>query len=76
LAEIAVISLDPPAAQQDWVPAVRFTTAIYGVHRAGTAYRMDEVPIPLRAVLSSELPSDEEVLQAIGASVGEAHANQ
>ena len=76
LAEIAVISLDPPAAQQDWVPAVRFTTAIYGVHRAGTAYRMDEVPIPLRAVLSSELPSDEEVLQAIGASVAEAHANQ
>ena len=44
---------------------VRFTTAVYGVHRTGTAYRMDEVPIPLRAVLPSDAPSDEEVLQGI-----------
>jgi GNAT superfamily N-acetyltransferase len=30
--------------------AVRFTTAVYGVHRPGTAYRMDEVPLPLRVL--------------------------
>jgi formylmethanofuran dehydrogenase subunit B len=44
---------------------VSFTTAVYGVHRRGTAYRMDGVPIPLRAVLDSSLPSDAEVLMAI-----------
>jgi formylmethanofuran dehydrogenase subunit B len=31
-------------------PTVRFTSAISGVHRPGTAYRMDEIPIPLRCV--------------------------
>jgi formylmethanofuran dehydrogenase subunit B len=31
----------------------------------GTAYRMDDVPIPLRAVLPTEYPSDAEVLDRI-----------
>jgi len=44
---------------------VRFTTAVYGIHRAGTAYRMDEVPIPLRGFLPSPLPSDDEVLDGL-----------
>ena len=38
---------------------------IYGVHRPGTAYRMDEVPIPLRRILPTDFPSDGEVLAAI-----------
>jgi len=37
----------------------------YGYHLPGTAYRMDEVPIPLRAVLTSQYPSDAAVLQEI-----------
>ena len=65
LVNIPVVVLDSPSAKLDFVPAVRFTTAVYGVHCAGTAYRMDEVPIPLRAVLNSELPSDEQVLNAL-----------
>ncbi len=65
LHEIPVIVLDSPATEIRLTPAVHFTTAIYGIHRTGTAYRMDEVPIPLRAVLDSPLPSDEEVLKAI-----------
>ena len=61
LRRIPVIALDPPGAAS--VPAaVRFTTAVYGVHRTGTAYRMDEVPIPLRVLLPTEYPSDGEVL--------------
>jgi formylmethanofuran dehydrogenase subunit B len=44
---------------------VQFTTAIYGVHAPGTAYRMDEVPIPLRKVLDTHYPTDAEVLGAI-----------
>ena len=46
-------------------PTVRVTTAIYGIHRPGTAYRMDEIPIPLRPVLTSTAPSDAEVLRSI-----------
>ena len=45
--------------------AVRFTTAVYGVHEPGTAYRMDEVPIPLRTFLPAEYPTDDLVLRRI-----------
>jgi formylmethanofuran dehydrogenase subunit B len=46
---------------------VQFTTAIYGIHAPGTAYRMDEVPIPLRRLIPSSYPSDDEILDAIAA---------
>lgn len=46
-----------------------FTTAVYGVHRRGTAYRMDEVSIPLRTFLTSDYPSDGELLRAIEAAL-------
>jgi len=70
LRKIPVIVLDYPLAdfpilEPPLVPAVKFTTAVYGIHRPGTAYRMDEIPIPLRAVLKSDYPSDDEVLSAI-----------
>ena len=69
LTKIPVIVLDPPATESGLEPVVHFTTAIYGIHRPGTAYRMDEVPIPLRPVLASGQPSDEEVLSAIQVTV-------
>lgn len=69
LARISTIVLDSPGAESTLAPSVRFTTAIDGVHRPGTAYRMDEVPIPLRKVLNSSLPSDEEILQAISEKI-------
>ena len=65
LREIPVIVLDYPAVSLPWTEQVRFTTAVYGVHLAGTAYRMDEIPIPLRAVMPPKYASDEEVLRAI-----------
>ncbi|MCW3004300.1 MAG: formylmethanofuran dehydrogenase, subunit [Conexibacter sp.] len=52
---------------------VAFATAAAGVHREGTAHRMDGVPVPLRAPLASRRPGDAEVLAAIGARIsGEA----
>ena len=69
LQKIPVIVLDSPVIENNLSPAVHFTTATYGIHRAGTAYRMDEVPIPLRVILNSPLRSDEEVLKAITLSV-------
>ena len=65
LDQVPVILLDPSFAEVHVRPAVRFRTAVYGIHRRGTAYRMDEVPIPLRQLLPSDLPSDDEVLRAV-----------
>lgn len=66
---IPVIALETPLTETMVPPEVRFTTAVYGVHRPGTAYRMDEVPIPLRVLLPTDYPSDGEVLGKILAAV-------
>jgi formylmethanofuran dehydrogenase subunit B len=62
---IPTIVLDSPGLPPPFQPTVRIATAVYGIHRAGTAYRMDEVPIPLRSILTTALPSDRAVLDAI-----------
>jgi formylmethanofuran dehydrogenase subunit B len=69
LDQIPTIVLDYASAERLMAPNVRFTTAVYGIHRAGTAYRMDEVPIPLRGFLPSPLPSDDEVLDGLRAAL-------
>jgi len=65
LCRIPTIVLDYPTVESLIVPTIGFTTAVYGVHRPGTAYRMDGIPIPLRALLPSDYPSDCEVLTMI-----------
>ncbi len=64
---LPTIALDYPDVSPPLAATVQITTAIYGIHAQGTAYRMDEVPIPLRRLIPSELPTDEEVLSAIAA---------
>ena len=65
LRRIPVVVLDSPGDPPLVPAAVRFTTGVYGIHRPGTAYRMDEVPIPLRPLLPTSLRSDADVLNAI-----------
>jgi formylmethanofuran dehydrogenase subunit B len=65
LRRIPTIVLDPPTMESLTPPTVRITTAIPGVHLSGTAYRMDEIPIPLRTLLPTPYPSDADVLQAL-----------
>jgi formylmethanofuran dehydrogenase subunit B len=65
LDRIPTIALDYPHIASPINATVRITTAIYGIHAAGTAYRMDEIPIPLRRLMASKLPTDEDVLNAI-----------
>ena len=65
LRSLPVIVLDPPNANWGIRADVRFHTGIYGIHRRATAYRMDEIPVPLRKVIESPLPSDDEVLTGI-----------
>lgn len=75
LRRIPTIALDYPMVDSAVPPTVRFTTAVYGVHRPGTAYRMDEVPIPLRAFLATGYPSDGDVLKMIGKQWGDCHGS-
>ena len=65
LRSIPVIRLDSPGVRSPVPTQVSFTTAVYGVHRPGTAYRMDEVAIPLRVLSNTEYPSDAEVLEGL-----------
>jgi formylmethanofuran dehydrogenase subunit B len=62
LDSITTIVLDYPHAVPALEATVQFTTAVYGIHAAGTSYRMDEIPIPLRKLTESDLPTDERVL--------------
>ncbi len=70
LQRIPTITLDYPVVESFLTPTIRFTTAIYGIHLPGTAYRMDEVPIPLRAFLPAHYPSDADVLNGILGRLG------
>jgi formylmethanofuran dehydrogenase subunit B len=65
LRRIPTIVLDYPTVESFIEPTIRFTTAVYGVHRPGTAYRMDGIPIRLRAFLPSGYASDDEILKMI-----------
>ena len=65
LEKIPTIILDPPSINPPFEPTVAISTAIYGIHTAGTAYRMDETPIPLRPILDCDGPSDRDVLEAL-----------
>jgi formylmethanofuran dehydrogenase subunit B len=76
LREIPTIVLDSPVADLPIQSTIRFTTAIYGIHAAGTAYRMDEVPLPLTAIMPSDYPTDAEVLTEIQQHVRQQRAQR
>jgi formylmethanofuran dehydrogenase subunit B len=65
LQSIPVVVLDPKLSETAKIAAVAFTTATYGINTAGTVYRMDDVPIPLRPAFESKYKSDYEILKAI-----------
>lgn len=65
LEQVQTILLEHSFGEVSFVPTIRITTAIHGIHRHGTAYRMDEIPIPLIPLLPSNHPSDCEVLRDI-----------
>ena len=65
LKTIPRIILDHPDVESPIPATVHFTTAVYGLHEPGTAYRMDETPIPLRKLITSQLPTDHGILDQI-----------
>jgi len=69
LARVPTIVLDPKVTHTSRLARVHITTAVTGISAAGTGYRMDEVPLPLRPALKSPYPTDEEVIRRIHAAV-------
>jgi len=69
LARIPTIVLDPKVTHTSRLARVHITTAVTGVSARGTAYRMDEIPLPLRPALVSPYPTDEEVVRRIRRAV-------
>jgi formylmethanofuran dehydrogenase subunit B len=69
LARIPTITLDPKVTHTSRLSRVHITTAVTGVSAPGTAYRMDEIPLPLRPALKSPYPTDEEVVRRIREAV-------
>lgn len=65
LASIPTIVLDPKVTHTSKIARVHFTTAATGISAPGTAYRMDEIPLPLKPILNSPYPTDEDVLKRI-----------
>jgi formylmethanofuran dehydrogenase subunit B len=65
LARIPTIVLDPKVTHTSHIARVHFTTAVTGISAPGTAYRMDEIPLPLRPALKSPYPTDEEIVRRI-----------
>jgi formylmethanofuran dehydrogenase subunit B len=62
-----LIVIDPHMNVTALVGDVVFPSAIVGIEKAGTAYRMDHVPLPLKKVVDPPegLLSDEEILRRI-----------
>jgi formylmethanofuran dehydrogenase subunit B len=69
LARIPTIVLDPKVTHTSRLARVHITTAVTGVSAPGTAYRMDEIPLPLRPALKSPYPTDEEIIRRIHRAV-------
>jgi formylmethanofuran dehydrogenase subunit B len=65
LAAVPTIALDYPHVTPPFQASVQIATAVYGVHARGTAYRMDEIPVPLRPFVPTVLPTDEQVLSQV-----------
>ena len=71
LASIPTIVLDPKVTHSSRLARVHITTAVTGISAPGTVYRMDEIPLPLKPILRSPYPTDEEVIRRIREKVKE-----
>jgi formylmethanofuran dehydrogenase subunit B len=74
LKEIPMIALDTHESETTKIARVSFTTGTAGIHTEGTVYRMDNIPIRLRKLLSSPYPQDEEVISRLLARIKELKA--
>jgi formylmethanofuran dehydrogenase subunit B len=50
LGEVPSVVVGPRASEAPFAPAVAIDTGVAGIHEGGTAYRLDDVPLPLTPV--------------------------
>jgi formylmethanofuran dehydrogenase subunit B len=65
LRELPTVVIDARPTETAKAARVAFAPAADGIEVAGTAHRMDGVPVPLRALLDGDRPTAEDVLAAI-----------
>jgi formylmethanofuran dehydrogenase subunit B len=65
LGEIPTVVVDPRTTATADAAQVALHPAVAGIHVAGTAHRLDGVPIALHAPLPSSRPGDADVLRAL-----------
>ena len=53
LARVRSVVIGPRASGGTFQPAVTVDTGLAGIHEGGTAFRMDDVPLPLRPALAA-----------------------
>lgn len=53
LGAVRTVVIGPRASEAPFAPNVAVDTGVAGIHETGTAYRMDDVPLPLRAPLAA-----------------------
>jgi len=56
LATVACCAVGPGASRSPYSVAVAIDTGVAGIHEGGTAFRMDDIPLPLRPALPA--PND------------------
>jgi formylmethanofuran dehydrogenase subunit B len=66
LAAVPGIAIGPSASVASFKPAVAIDTGVAGIHESGTAFRMDDVPLPLRAALPGIVPALTTVVRGLG----------
>ena len=54
LQAIDTVTIGPGATRAGFAPRVAIDTGVAGIHEGGTAYRMDDVPLPLRPPLTGQ----------------------
>lgn len=72
LQSIPTVRIDYPNTDCLIDPDIAITTAVHGIHAPGTIYRMDNVPLSLRAYDETSLPTDAQVLSEISRRCGAA----
>lgn len=65
LGRIPVVTVGPTVPPLGRVPDVHLAAAVPGLHTDGLVYRMDRIPLPLRPVLPSSLPREDEWLERL-----------
>jgi formylmethanofuran dehydrogenase subunit B len=65
------VAIGPRASAAAFTPAVAIDTGVAGIHEGGTAFRMDDVPLPLRPPLAqTQVPSAAATLRRLRERLG------